>query len=73
MTVLAARLILKRLRSLRLELRNGLLVGAEIKPGAQREREIGAVGGNAEAGEHLADGDRAEIGEQVDQEIAVHG
>ena len=71
-TVLVLRLILKRLRTLRFELRNGLVVGAEIKPGAQREREIGAVGGNAESGKHLANGDRAEVRKQVDQEIAVH-
>src|SRR6185369_11406380 len=65
-------LILKRLRALRFELRNGVVIGAEIETGAQREREIGAIGGNAESGKHLADGDGAEIGEQIDQEVAVH-
>jgi hypothetical protein len=69
---LGPRLILKRLRSLRFELRDRLFVGAKIKPRAQREREVGAVSGNAEAGKHPANGDRAEIGKQVDQEIAVH-
>jgi hypothetical protein len=63
---------LKRLRPLRFELRNGLFIGAKIKPRAQREREVGAVSGNAEAGKHPANGDGAEIGKQVDQEIAVH-
>ena len=45
---LGAGLILERLRTLRLELRNGRLVSAEEEPGAQRQREVDAVGGNAE-------------------------
>src|SRR5206468_8998639 len=47
-------------------------IGAEIETGAQREREIGAVGGDAESGKHLANGDGAEVRKQVDQKIAVH-
>jgi hypothetical protein len=49
-----------------------LIVGAKIKSGPQRQREIGAVGRDAVAGEHPAYGHRAEVGKQVDQEIAVH-
>jgi hypothetical protein len=41
-------LILEWLRALRFELRNGLFVGAEVKAGAQRDREVGSVGGDAE-------------------------
>jgi hypothetical protein len=53
-------------------LRNGGFVGTEIKPGAQRQREVRTVSGNAVAGKHPADRDRAEIREQIDQEVAVH-
>src|SRR6185369_13891863 len=49
---LRARLILKRLRALRFELRNGLVIGTEIQTSPQREREVDAVGGDAEAGKH---------------------
>ncbi len=49
-----------------------MLVGAKIQARTQRQSEVGAVGGNAETGKHFADGDRAEVGEQVDQEIAIH-
>jgi len=63
---------LKRLRSLPFELRNGLVIGAEVQTGPQREREIGAVGGDAKSGEHLPDGHRTEIRKQVDQEVAIH-
>ena len=69
---LGARLVLEWCRPLRFELRDRLLVSTQIKPRPQRESEVGAVGGNAVAGKHPADGDRTEIGKQLDQEIAIH-
>src|SRR4051794_24120852 len=44
------------LRSIRLELRDGLIVSAEIEAGAQRDREVDTVDGNTEAREHRPDG-----------------
>jgi len=68
----AAGLIRKRLRPFRLELRNGLIIGAKIEAAAERERKVGGVGRNAEARKHPADRDGAKVRKQVDQEIAVH-
>jgi hypothetical protein len=53
-------------------LRDGFFVGAKIEPGAQSKSEIGAVSGNAKPGEHPAEGDRPEIGEQIEEKVAVH-
>ncbi|MGY4313176.1 hypothetical protein ACVWW1_002479 [Bradyrhizobium sp. JR3.5] len=69
---LGARLVLERPAAFGFELRDGLLIGAEVEPGAQREREISTVSGDAVTGEHPAQRDRAENGEQVGQEFAVH-
>jgi hypothetical protein len=69
---LGAGLVLERLRAFRLILRDGDFISAEIQPGAQRQREIGAVGGDAIAGKHPADRHRTEVGKEVDEEFAVH-
>src|SRR5712671_1694451 len=70
---LGSGLILKRFCTLDLEARDAVFVGAQVKPAAERQREVGSIGGNPESGEHPADGHRTEIGKQINQEIAVHG